>query len=49
MRTSKRLIPHRFFIKKIVGWMAFISFRSSVPVYTIKEIETLPEIFVSIY
>ena len=51
MRTSRRFIPHHSFMGKIVSWMASMPFPSSVPVYTIEEIETLrtfPETFVSI-
>ncbi|CAF3245129.1 unnamed protein product [Rotaria socialis] len=51
LRTSKRFIPHQSIIEKIVGWMASIPSRSSVPVYEIDEIQLLkdfPESFDSI-
>ena len=51
LRTSKRFIPHQSIIEKIIGWMASIPSRSSVPVYEIDEIQLLedfPESFISI-
>jgi len=52
LRTSKRFIPHRSIVDKIVSWLASVPSRSSIPVYEIDEIQFLedfPESFVSLY
>ena len=48
----EKIYPYHSFIEKIVSWIASMPFYSSVPIYTIEEIEILrnfPETFVSIY